>query len=85
MRSSEAWFTRNLSLLSVCLSSCFVYVESGLWIAVFSRFSVCFQQARDPIDLLCGPTPMASTTESGWTGWKTGAGIVFTQRDPKYL
>lgn len=44
MRSSEAWFTRSLPLLSVCLSSCFVYVESGLWIAVFSRFSVCFQQ-----------------------------------------
>lgn len=74
MRSCEAWFTRSLPLLSVCLSSCFVCVESGLWIAVFSRFSVCFQQARDPIDL-CGPTPAASTTQSGWPGLKTGAGL----------
>lgn len=31
--------------------------------------------ARDPIDFLCGPTPVASTTESGWPGWKTGAGL----------
>lgn len=38
--------------------------------------------ARDPIDLLCGPTPVASTRESGWPGWKTGAGLCLHRGIP---
>lgn len=37
------------------------------------------------IDLLCGPTPVASTRESGWPEWKTGAGLCLHRGIPSAL
>lgn len=47
---------------------------------VLERISVCFQQAKDPIDFLSGPLPVAGTAEFGWPRWKVGEGSLSLRR-----